>query len=147
MTHLHLAILYATTQQDAKSRQQLLLAWQQDSAYETIHEPLLTRSQQDLTPEQMEQIIERGERKRPGLPTWLLQRGYLAMSRKDFGKAIRYLKQAKAARPEHLWTRWVLAVALIKGGKKPEARPLLLDLRDNPKTPAEILSQVQQALK
>ena len=147
ITHFHLAVLYATTQQDTKSREQLLLAWQQKSAYETIHEPLLTRSQQDLTPEQMEQIIERGERERPGLPTWLLQRGYIAISRKDFGNATRYLKQANAARPEHLWTRWVLAVALIQSGKTSEARPLLLSLRDNPKTPAEILSQVQQALK
>jgi predicted Zn-dependent protease len=95
----------------------------------------------------MEQIIERGERERPGLPSWLLQRGYIAMSRKDFGNATRYLKQANAARPEHLWTRWVLAVALIQSGKTSEARPLLLGLRDNPKTPAEIRSQVQQALK
>lgn len=147
ITHLNLATLYATTQRPEKSREQLRLAWQQDSAFEEVHEPLLTRSHLELSPGEMDKIIERGEQELPGHPTWLLQRGFVAMSRKDFDGAIGHLEKAIQARPKHVLTRWVMCVALIQSGRKPQARPLLLSLRDDPATPAEILSQVRQALQ
>jgi len=147
VTRLDLATLYAMTDRPDESLRQLRLAWRQDSAFDPVHEPLLTRSHRDLSVAEMEEILARGERARPDHPTWPLQRAYIALSRKDVKAAVTLLNQAHKARPGHILTRWVLCVALMQDGKKSQARPILRGLRDDPNTPEEILAQVNQALQ
>ncbi len=147
ITHYNLAVLYNMLERADDSDQQLRLAWQEDSAFVTLHEPLLTRSHAQLSVDEMAKLLETGQRRLPDHPTWSLQHGYLALSRNDPPAAIKHLRRALRMRPGHPETRWVLAATLLQSGQRELALPLLNALRKDKGAPEEYRKLARKAWK
>ncbi|MEE2888398.1 MAG: tetratricopeptide repeat protein [Planctomycetota bacterium] len=147
ITHYNLALLYNLLKQAEKSQQHLRLAWRENSAFQFLHEPLLTRTQAQLPPDEVEKILATGQQRVPNHPTWPLQHAYLAIARDDIEAGLGHLRRALALRPTHDQTRWVLAATLLQSGDTEAARPLLDALRQDKSASQEIRKMAREALR
>ena len=147
ITLYNLALLYGLRKQPEKSLQHLRLAWREDSAYRFLHEPLLTRTQAQLPPDEVEKIITTGQQRSPDHPTWPLQHAYLAIARDDIESGLAHLRRALARRPTHDQTRWVLAATLLQSGDAEAAGPMLVALSKDQSASLEIREMARAALK
>lgn len=147
ITHYNLALLYLNLERPEQVRNHLRMAWRLDSAFATLHEPLLMQIHGQLPLDEVEKIVEKGEKRWPDHPTWPLQRAYLSLAYKDTESAIRSLRRARKLRPTHALTRWVLAATLLKSGDKAAAKPILEALRRDKSAPLDLRKRARTALR
>lgn len=131
-----LSVLYELTHRQDENVEQLRLAWQEDSAYEEVWDPLVERTMIHLSTDEVEQIAATGERRAPGHSTWEFLRAFVAYQRGDFEKAAHGFRRALELRPRHARTRIELARSLIEQGRRSEAESILHELADEQRVPA-----------
>lgn len=140
----NLSVLFELTNRKEQSVQQLRLAWQEDSAFEAVWEPLVERTVLHLSPEEIKRIIATGEERNPGHATWVFLAASLDHRRGDFAAAQRGFQRALAIRPGHARTRLERARSLIAAGRRDDAVPILRELAADSRAPNHIRQMAQR---